>query len=564
MSSAPMRGAVRNRGGISFQRTRDRGAASWGGDFPGFRDTVDGTSLRTAFDGVSKVPTKERTMRARRLLTTRPLTVCLTAFVVAVVALPSLAQNPSRVFYEDLPQLVGDLAAESRASQLPIGTAVVIDRLDLGGELAALELERFSVWTADARIRVHSDQGVMTLPAPSTVSLRGFIAGDPSSHAALNLHESGELRGMLARRGQYWLIGQPDGVGSAIVVREVDVENELDDRVQQFTCGTESLGARSDLNALFGSADPAFDAWRAAQANPRGVSHTARVAVETDFEYYSIFGNVGDATDYVTDIFTFISGVYESEIDTDLQIPALELHTTAADPWAQFGTTCGLMEFGLYWNTNFAGVDRTVAHMLSGKNNGGGVAWVGVLCSDPFSVTLSNFGLSCPPLANTANYGGGYGYTGTIDGNFNINAPVVLWDIVATAHEIGHNFNSPHTHCYAGLGGNASPVDTCYNGQCGGAGCWCGGTSLPGVGPGTGTIMSYCHLLGGGMSNITMTFGEGHPFGTAPERVGARMQDHVAAASAGDPACLAPWSPSDIFTDGFESGDTMSWSTTTP
>jgi cysteine-rich repeat protein len=67
--------------------------------------------------------------------------------------------------------------------------------------------------------------------------------------------------------------------------------------------------------------------------------------------------------------------------------------------------------------------------------------------------------------------------------------------VQVVAHELGHNFGSPHTHCYM------PPVDNCYNQE---AGCYAGVESVP---PGGGTIMSYCHLLGGGLSNINLTFG---------------------------------------------------------
>ena len=83
---------------------------------------------------------------------------------------------------------------------------------------------------------------------------------------------------------------------------------------------------------------------------------------------------------------------------------------------------------------------------------------------------------------------------------------------------------------------------------------------------GCGTIMSYCHLLGGGLSNISLTFGNpgGVPFtyGIAPERVPARMSSHVASTAGGSPSCLAPFDG--IFEDGFESGDVSAWSSSSP
>ena len=99
-------------------------------------------------------------------------------------------------------------------------------------------------------------------------------------------------------------------------------------------------------------------------------------------------------------------------------------------------------------------------------------------------------------------------------------------------HEIGHNFNSPHTHDSTGY----SPVvDTC-------------GTSCPAGLPlaKSSTIMSYCHGCSGGYSNMAYSFGgtysgvgfrsdvnsyTNYPLaGTIsyePRRVNARMWSHV-------------------------------------
>lgn len=207
---------------------------------------------------------------------------------------------------------------------------------------------------------------------------------------------------------------------------------------------------------------------------------------------------------------------------------------------------------------------RTIAHFLSGKSNGGGVAWVGVLCSDAFSYDISLSG--CGGMTSVSNYGGAYGYTGTIDGNFQPGNPQPIWDTIAVTHEIGHNFGSPHTHCYANYGGSSSHVDQCWTSAS--AGCYNGTTkTLPGVGSvtggtagaGNGTIMSYCHLLSGGYPNIALTFGLDHPYGVLAERVPQRMAAHVASRAASNPSCLAPIAPGAVFSDDFETGTLWRW-----
>ena len=106
--------------------------------------------------------------------------------------------------------------------------------------------------------------------------------------------------------------------------------------------------------------------------------------------------------------------------------------------------------------------------------------------------------------------------------------------------------SSPHTHCYNGLGGNSNPVDGCYNGESS-DGCWAGSQDLPGVdsltggslGGQNGTIMSYCHLLDGGLNNIARTFGSNTSFGIEPGRVSAQLSRRTAQIAAASSECLA-------------------------
>ena len=222
-------------------------------------------------------------------------------------------------------------------------------------------------------------------------------------------------------------------------------------------------------------------------------AHTGRLAIESDFEFYQLFNNATTATTYVGNLVGYASTIYAAELGTALVVQSLSLWQTSGDPWTQTSTTCSLFEFGKYWNQNRTDVSRTTAHFLSGKPSGGGVAWLNALCLGSFN---SGGAASCPGLgAESTPWGGGYGYTGNLFGTFNVNSPSVVWDIYAFSHELGHNFGSPHTHCYAGIGGNASPIDQCYGSE---SGCYSGATSTPGpAGSGSGTIMSYCHLRSG-------------------------------------------------------------------
>ena len=114
-------------------------------------------------------------------------------------------------------------------------------------------------------------------------------------------------------------------------------------------------------------------------------------------------------------------------------------------------------------------------------------------------------------------------------------------DAPLVGHEIGHNFGSPHTHCYT------PPIDTCYNGEA----CYTGSRSCPapvtinGVTNVTGTVMSYCHLTGCGSTAVF------HPRTVA--LITPKIQARVG-------QCILQLGPvNGVFNDDFETGTTASW-----
>lgn len=427
------------------------------------------------------------------------------------------------------------------AHSVPLGSSFQIEeiQMDPTAPPQTFILERFSVMNADAQIVINGANGKRFLPVPNNAYYYGRIEGRPQARVYMSVLQKGQIRGVITEPGRFWMIGGGEDSGGPIhgfAVLQAD-EMDLAHAAEPYSCDTsflsdERLPTPNQANITPKPAKPGHSFL--------GATYHATIAIESDWEYYNRFGNASDATDYAMDLIAYSSTVYAAEIDTSMSIGSVSLWETSNDPWVQSSTICGLFEFGRYWNDNNTGIERTLAHYLSGKNNGGGVAWVGVLCNGPFNQDLGNNCLNMTPRID--NYGGDYGYSGDLDGNFNINNPNVVWDIVVVAHEIGHNFNSPHTHCYGNIGGNSEPVDQCTSGQCGQAGCHCGASSLPCATPGAGcgTIMSYCHFQAGNLSNISMTFGTGHPHGVAPERVPQRMSAAVVSAAQANPDCLAP------------------------
>jgi hypothetical protein len=443
------------------------------------------------------------------------------------------------------------------AATLAVGSRLRLENAEMTdtGETAALVLERFEVFASDAKITVHGEAGDEVLPAPKHAYFRGVIDGQPESHVFLARLEDGTTQGMVSAGGAVYLIGgdpaAAKALGGPLQLQRVDPVLLKASRNEVFNCAEDKLSKSPGIPAVRD-----FTSAAAAPAEHDVVVHTAKVAIESDFEFWSLFHNSATATAYIGNLIGYSSTLYTAELSTSLVVGSVSLWSTSADPWGQTDTGCGLMEFGRYWNLNHTGDPRTIAHFLSGKLNGGGIAWLGVLCSGAFTS-----GASCPGLgAETTNWGGAYGYTGNLAGNFNINVPSVVWDILAVTHEIGHNFGSPHSHCYNGIG-NASPIDQCYSGECKQrdqsgnciSACYTGPTSLPGpAGAGSGTIMSYCHLVRGSYSDVSLSFGTGFAIGVQPGREVAQMNGYVASVASG--SCLVPIVAAGVFSDGFEGG----------
>ncbi len=217
----------------------------------------------------------------------------------------------------------------------------------------------------------------------------------------------------------------------------------------------------------------------------------ARVAIETDYQLSLVFGgNVAAQASYLASLLTWISYRYEEQIQTVLTYPYVGLYSTPADPWSTPDWGGNSVDMLFEFQSAWSGGIPAGAHLgafISGAPLGGGVAWLPGLCNAPYNFSVSgniDSGVNFPVSVNSGN-----------------------WDFMVVAHEIGHNFAAPHTHDYC-----PTPADSCapsgYFGSCQTS------QSCTNV----GTIMSYCHLCPGGLSNITTYF---HPLSVADMRAWA-------------------------------------------
>lgn len=406
------------------------------------------------------------------------------------------------------------------ARGVPMGGALrVFDlQLDQYGT-TALDLQRFGVFAAGATIEI---VGGPAVSVPNTAYFRGRVENSPNSSVFFAVPEKGKgrMHGVINDASGTWLLEENSGK-PGFNTRKADLAKELAGRT--FECAADGVNVTGALPATA----------VAAAGIAADIRYTAHMIIDTDYEFWQQFWGMPDnngnpartaaaATTYVGDLIAYASIAYEREIRTNLQISYLRLFATSADPYSANGNACGCTGDGKLDEVQNVWKDdprpRTNVHFISGKSEGCGCAYIGVLCSQ----------------------GSGYGASSSIGTGFNIDAPGFIWEGMVIAHELGHNFNSPHTHGYCNEYGIADPIDQCATAE---GACSFTTLDLPGLDSLTGgvtadhpgTIMSYCHQQPGGYANIAHNFGLYHPYGKATWREAAKMLAHVEA-SAG---CMA-------------------------
>ncbi len=331
----------------------------------------------------------------------------------------------------------------------------------------SLDLYRADVFGAESKIMT-SDGRVLAVN-PHHLFYRGIIQGDPASLAIVSVFEERVQILFADAQGNRRIQKNKDGNYVTFRDRDILIPKQLE-------CFTEEL---DDL--------PKSESGGTSSGS-RMTGTCIEVYVECDFKSYQDNGSsVPNTEEWVAELWNEVITLYENE---SIPVAVSDVFVyTSTDPFASYNTTSAVL--GAF-RTHIAGMSYNgrLAHLLSTRTLGGGIAYLDVLCSNSYQVAFS------ASLSTSIQ-----------------EFPIYSWTVEVVTHEMGHNIGSQHTHACV-WNGNNTQVDDCGNQWASNNGYTpegnaCYNPNNPIIPP-SGTIMSYCHLIAG----VGINFNNG--FGTEP------------------------------------------------
>jgi len=355
-------------------------------------------------------------------------------------------------------------------------------------QIVELDLKKVKVLADDFRLTTSDGQSI-NLNKKQAVFYRGTIKDNPNTLVALSIFED-EIRGFISNETGNHVLGKLlDGSEQYIIYNDQLLKNNT-----SFDCGI-----NDNLNLSKKTLLPTSPtAYKSAPGD------CVELYVECDYALFLAQGsNTANVNNFVVSLVNEVATLYANE---NINLILSEVFVwTSTDPYASISSNIAILEkFGETRQNNYNG---RLAHLLSSRNLGGGIAWQGVLCTNYITFTSDWDGDGIQEIHHAGPYGLSGGMTNSV-----VPVPTYSNNVQILTHELGHNFGSPHTHACEWGPNNDQQIDDCGNqfaanngGTIEGAACF---NSANPIIPSNGTIMSYCNVV----TNVNFNNG----FGTEP------------------------------------------------
>lgn len=312
-----------------------------------------------------------------------------------------------------------------------------------------VELVKVNILAPEFTLGTLGENAADNIPYHPAAHYRGVLQGHANSVVAVSFTNTGVM-GMIAADDDKWELGKmEDGSGKHILYKTANLNATI-----PFDCASDDDAVLPDQEI---------------SSEERGVGcKTVNVYFECDYKLYTDKGSsTTNVTNYVTSLFNQVSALYANE---NIGIAISQIYVwTSTDPYASYGSTSAVLN--AFRSTRGTNHNGNLAHFLSTRPLGGGIAYLDVICFKNYAHGVSAIGTSFQTV------------------------PTYSWSVEVVTHELGHNLGAWHTHSCNWAGG---AIDNCYSPE---------GSCSPGPTPqGGGTIMSYCHLSSVGI-NLTKGFG---------------------------------------------------------
>ncbi len=328
-----------------------------------------------------------------------------------------------------------------------------------------LDLYEAEVFSHEARI-ITSD-GKRLHPNPNHRFYRGIVHGESNSLAIVSIFNN-RIQIVFADETGNQRIQQTEG-DQYIYYADKDIL-----RSKQLECYTDDISQANLSDGHKGG------------TNRSMTGNCVEIYVEADYDAYVKNGSsVPNTEEWVAELWNEVITLYENE-DIPVAVSDVLIYT-APDPYAGMNSTIAVLNaFRAHIDT--LDYNGRLAHFISTRSLGGGVAYVNVLCSNSYQVAVS----------------------ASLSTNI-IPVPTYSWNVEVVTHEMGHNMGSSHTHKCV-WNGNSTQIDDCgnewaFNNNQTPEGNACFDEENP-ILPEKGTIMSYCHLISGIGIDFNLGFGQ--------------------------------------------------------